>query len=166
MDADGSNQRQLTSGTASNIQPAVSSDGATIAFASTRDGRHQIYLMNLDGSNQRNFTGSVDDETLPAWVGDTAIAFLHVEGTGRRASRTVVRMNFSRETTALMQPQLSISDFAISNDGELLAAVAVAPSPAGGEAQRLFLIPLGGGTPFEVPREGEQDELVHPSFRP
>ena len=166
MDADGSNQRQLTSGTASNIQPAVSPDGATIAFTSTRDGRHQIYLMNLDGSNQRNFTGSVDNETLPAWVGDTAIAFLHVEGTGRRASHTVVRMNFSRETTALTQPQLSIRDFAISNDGELLAAAAVAPTPAGGEAQRLFLIPLGVGTPVEVPREGEQDELVHPSFRP
>ena len=74
MDADGSNQRQLTSGTASNIQPAASPDGATIAFTSTRDGRHQIYLMSLDGSNQRNFTASVDDETLPAWVGDTAPA--------------------------------------------------------------------------------------------
>ena len=54
MDADGSNQTQLTS----NIEYSAvwSPDGTKIAFVSERDGAPEIYVMDADGSNQTNLT--------------------------------------------------------------------------------------------------------------
>jgi Tol biopolymer transport system component len=84
MNADGSNKRQLTSGSVDEW-PAWSPDGTQIAFASTRpldasgDVRH-IWLMNSDGSNLHQLT--FDSTTLnvqglrPDWSPDgTKIAF-------------------------------------------------------------------------------------------
>ena len=39
-----------------------------IAFASYRDGREEIYVMNADGSNQTNLTNSPGDDYSPAWA--------------------------------------------------------------------------------------------------
>lgn len=52
MDADGSNQTQLTSERA-NAHPAWSPNGKTIAFSSHRTGKMEIWVMNADGSDQR-----------------------------------------------------------------------------------------------------------------
>ncbi|NIM49837.1 MAG: hypothetical protein GTN62_06210 [Gemmatimonadales bacterium] len=166
MNADGSNQRQLTRAAGVNQQPAVSPDGNTVAFASTRDGNYEIYLMNLDGANQRNFTLSQANETAPAWMGDSAIAFVREDRSGGTPTRMVTRMNFAREESALTQVQLTVTDFAIAKGGDLLAAVVMSPGPTGATIQRLFLIPLGQGSPSEVPRQGERDQLVTPAFRP
>ena len=60
MNADGSDQHQITNNPANDTYPAWSPDGTTIAFSSNRDG-HQgiagaVYLMNTDGSNVRRVT--------------------------------------------------------------------------------------------------------------
>jgi Tol biopolymer transport system component len=82
MNADGSDQNRLTSsGTTdrdpnritSNISgdsardPAWSSDGAKIAFTTTRDGNPEIYVMNADGSDQTRLTNTLADDIWPAW---------------------------------------------------------------------------------------------------
>jgi len=61
MNADGSDQRQLTF-EGRNAHPSWSPDGKTIAFSSTRTGLLEIFLMNPDGRNQRQLTFSDYEE--------------------------------------------------------------------------------------------------------
>ncbi len=52
MNADGSDLKQLTSNTFSDVYPVWSPDGKRIAFHSNRDSYKEIYFMNADGSGQ------------------------------------------------------------------------------------------------------------------
>ncbi|MBN1976782.1 MAG: PD40 domain-containing protein [Anaerolineae bacterium] len=67
MDVDGSNRRNLTENSASDVHPTWSPDGRYIAFASNRDGNFEIYVVDVDGSNLRNLTQHPADDTTPAW---------------------------------------------------------------------------------------------------
>ncbi len=167
MQVDGSGQRSLTDGRA-NMEPAVSPDGTRIAFSSIRDGNYEIYIMDLDGSNQRNVSqsGPSTHERVPAWLDDDTIVLLREERSGRSATWVVVRQRLGGEARVLTEPTVVISDFALSGDGTLLAAAIEAPGPSGGTSRRLFLIPIGGGQPTEVPRKNDFEQLVRPSFRP
>ncbi|HEY3126676.1 MAG TPA: LpqB family beta-propeller domain-containing protein, partial [Candidatus Limnocylindria bacterium] len=62
--------RQLTSSTATNVRPAWSPDGKSIAFQSNRDGPYHIYVMNSDGSNLRQLTNGDNDDRHPNWSPD------------------------------------------------------------------------------------------------
>jgi TolB protein len=67
MDANGSNQRQLTNNGHININPAWSPDGKHIVFQSWQDKTYQIYIMDADGSNPRNLTNNNFYNYTPAW---------------------------------------------------------------------------------------------------
>ena len=55
MNADGSDQRQLTqSETGSSRTAFWSPDGKQIVFSTNRDGNEEVYLMAADGSGARN----------------------------------------------------------------------------------------------------------------
>ncbi|MEE8573605.1 MAG: LpqB family beta-propeller domain-containing protein, partial [Gemmatimonadota bacterium] len=167
MNADGSNQLAVTEGTAANLEPTVSPDGSRIVFTSVRDDNYEVYLMNLDGSDQRNITQTeLPHERAPAWLGDSAVVYVREEREDRTSTWVVVRHNLDGEMQTLTQPTLVVTDFAISSTGDLLAVTAQFPGPTGGVARRLYLIPLNGETPVEVPRAGEHDQLVRPAFRP
>jgi serine/threonine protein kinase len=64
MEADGSNQRQLTLDVNIDRDPSVSPDGHHIAFASNRAGKFNIWRIDSDGSNAKQLT-SGDDEEFP-----------------------------------------------------------------------------------------------------
>ncbi|MFC1712462.1 DUF5050 domain-containing protein [Candidatus Poribacteria bacterium] len=70
MDADGSNQRNLTNSPGIDWSPAWSPDGQRIAFVSWRDGNSEIYVMGADGSNQRRLTNNPAVENEPDWSPD------------------------------------------------------------------------------------------------
>lgn len=163
VSVDGGEPRQLTR-EGVNLQPAVSPDGRTIAFATRRDRDYEIYLMDLDGSNQRNFTSAPGEETLPAWLGDSTIAFLREERARREVTRRVMSMTSSRGIGTLTPPELLVSDFAVAPDGGFIAATVTQAGPAG-TAVQLFLIPLGG-QPVEVPRRLDTERWLAPAFRP
>jgi len=55
MDADGSNQRQLTND-GINARPAVSHDGRYIIFTSARPTSRNVWRMDVDGSNPKQLT--------------------------------------------------------------------------------------------------------------
>ncbi|MEZ4519232.1 MAG: 6-bladed beta-propeller [Chloroflexota bacterium] len=78
MDADGSNETQLTfTNPANEFVASWSPDGTKLAFDSNRNGDRQIFIMNADGSNQTAITpDDSDDDFNPSWSPDgTRIAF-------------------------------------------------------------------------------------------
>ena len=76
MDADGSNQINLTNNAAVETKPSWSPDGSQIVFDSDRDGNWEIYIMDADGSNPTNLTNNAADDQRPAWSPDgSKIAF-------------------------------------------------------------------------------------------
>ncbi len=63
-------ETQLTQSDGRNDWPAVSPDGKRIAFASSRNGDYEIYLMNLFGSDPQRLTTSRGLDIRPRWSPD------------------------------------------------------------------------------------------------
>jgi outer membrane protein assembly factor BamB len=67
MNADGTDQVNISENTADDTYPAWSPDGKRIAFSTNRDGNYEIYVMNADGTDQVNISENTADDTCPAW---------------------------------------------------------------------------------------------------
>ncbi|HEX6732187.1 MAG TPA: protein kinase [Pyrinomonadaceae bacterium] len=73
MNADGSNQRQLTASSRNNTQPVTTRDGRYLIFVSDRSGTAHIWREDIDGTNPRQLTsgsGEADPSCTPdgKWV--------------------------------------------------------------------------------------------------
>ena len=66
MNADGSDQRNITNNPGLDSHPSWSGDGSRIVFASDRDGDRNIYAMDPDGSNVVRLTDSPGVDHMPA----------------------------------------------------------------------------------------------------
>ena len=82
MNPDGSNQKRLTTRSASDIEAEWSPDGTKIVFASRRASGHvsQIFVMNDDGSDQVQLTHTVVDNYDPTWSPDGTKIALSING--------------------------------------------------------------------------------------
>ena len=67
MNADGSNQTNISNNNSFDGSPVFSPDGTKIAFVSNRSGKHNIWIMNSDGSGLYNLTNSTSDNFYPSW---------------------------------------------------------------------------------------------------
>ncbi|MEP7037233.1 MAG: winged helix-turn-helix domain-containing protein [Acidobacteriota bacterium] len=56
INADGSEQRQLTNDVADDTAPIAAPDNNSIFFTSNRTGKAQVWRMNIDGSSQKQIT--------------------------------------------------------------------------------------------------------------
>jgi Tol biopolymer transport system component len=71
MNADGTNVRRLTENAATDTMPSFSPDGKQIAFVSTRDGNHEIYIMDIEKPGEpRRLTQSPGFDTHPVFSPD------------------------------------------------------------------------------------------------
>lgn len=68
---------RLTDNEQGNFEPALSPDGKTLVFASSRDGNAELYAMTLADKQQRRLTESPRDDWGAAWSPDgKTLAFL------------------------------------------------------------------------------------------
>jgi len=70
MNADGTQQRQLTSDPATDWYAALSPDGQTIVFSSRRAGQFDLYTMDLKGENLKRLTEQRGDNYAPSYSPD------------------------------------------------------------------------------------------------
>jgi serine/threonine protein kinase len=70
---------QLTN-TGSNYTPQIAPDGSRIAFTSERDGKEQVYVMNIHGANQQRISTMDGIAEYPSWSPDgQMLAYTHNE---------------------------------------------------------------------------------------
>jgi Tol biopolymer transport system component len=171
VNADGTDPRRLTEGPAFNFQPAVSPDGRTVAFASTRDGNYEIYLMDASGTNQRNFTRSPAKETTPVWFPNGTLGYLQEQrvGSGRNAQVASVILRADPaigQATPLSPNNLVVTDFAVARDGQMLSLVVSTPGQGGSMTSRVYFFSgAQGGIPSEIPPAAPGEQMFGPSFR-
>lgn len=167
INVDGTGRRALTQdSTATNFQPAVSPDGTTIAFTSTRDGNYEIYLMGADGSNQRNLTQTPGKESLPQWWPDGQLAYLAEQRAGDALQSVVMRRDLRTGQAGPLSPNgLMVTDFAVAPDGQMLALQVERFGSGGTIQRRLFLLPMTGGGPVEVPAAQADEQQSSPGWR-
>jgi TolB protein len=70
MNADGSDEAQLTFHEGIDWTPAWSPDGTKIVFCSDRDGSQDVYVMNPDGSDPVRLTDHPATDCSPSWSPD------------------------------------------------------------------------------------------------
>ena len=75
MNADGTNQQRLTHNNVAEGYPSWSSDGNNIAFSSGRNGKHEVYVMEVANQIVQQLTGVDGDlsSTAPDWSPDGAL---------------------------------------------------------------------------------------------
>ena len=80
VDADGSNDHQLTRGSGSDTKPRWSPDGKRIAFLSDRAGRAAIYVIDVDGGEATQLTKEPTPIRELEWSPDgRSIAFTRID---------------------------------------------------------------------------------------
>ncbi len=84
INPDGSGLRRLTSG----IDPALSTDGQTVAFTRWQGETGSLWLINLDGSNERQVLGFIKQAKGPDWSPDGTQIVLNYQHEGRLEPKT------------------------------------------------------------------------------
>ena len=138
MNADGSDQRQLTDGAYEDQGAHVSHDGRYIVFTSNRTHTYHIYRMDLDGNNLKQLTNGGDNEVGP---------FFSPDGQWVICSWNYVSWKVPVDGGELVQLTNSwASD--MSPDGKLVAYVRQAEADA--RLWKITIIPFAGGPPLQT----------------
>jgi Tol biopolymer transport system component len=82
MNADGSNQRNLTNNFAEDQEPNWSPDGRKIAFTSDRTGSNEVYTFNPNGSRLRQLTDTPGFDGGANWSPDSRMIAFDTERDG------------------------------------------------------------------------------------
>ncbi len=103
---DGSNWRTLTNDKFRDRVPRWSPDGKTIAFASDRSGKYQIWMINADGSDLRQITFTEKTgATAPVFSPDgSRLAFSEINGKISLPSVLDLTKTWQEQTPAPLAP--------------------------------------------------------------
>ncbi len=117
---DGTDPRPLTSTPGGHLSPAISPDGKTIAFVSTRDGNQEIYQMGIDGSARRRLTQTSGRESNPRFLPNGELLFV----AERKKGSEIVRLGSGlAQGTTLAASEQPIAAMDVSRDGGRMAYV-------------------------------------------
>jgi Tol biopolymer transport system component len=138
--------RQLTSSTATNVRPAWSPDGKSIAFQSNRDGPYHIYVMNTDGTNLRQLTSGDNDDRHPSWSPDGKIVAVD---TGDELKREIALIDVaSKSRTVVTKLGMTAQFPSFSPDGRTIAFFLYNQG-----AMNLWTVGTSGGNPVPVTKD-------------
>ena len=143
MNADGSDQHQLTHNPATDFYPSLSPDGKTILFSSNRNGHFEIYSMNIDGSNQTRLTKNIGNLYAPAFSPDGSQIVFTNEGV--QYQHIWVMNQDGKKPHPLTQGDFNNIDPIWAPNGQAIAFV----SDRNGYNQ-LFIMSANGDAPFVV----------------
>ncbi|HTR19384.1 MAG TPA: Ig-like domain-containing protein [Gemmatimonadales bacterium] len=165
---DGSGLKVLTTDSVSQT-PAVSPDGRTVAYVSFRNKSYDVWLMSPDGSNQRAFTRTAApmQEVEPRFLRDGSLLYVQERREANKTVRQVIKADLATGTTTpVTGTEQWISSFAASPAGDVLALVVPGdPDNKKNPMARIFLQPVSGGTPVQIPTTGAEQTLA-PAFLP
>jgi serine/threonine protein kinase/Tol biopolymer transport system component len=139
MNADGSDQRQLTDGAYEDQGAHVSHDGRYIVFTSNRTGTQHIYRMDIDGNNLKQLTHGAD-EGAPFFSPDGKWVIFSSN------NYSSWRVDAGGGESVQLTNNSWASD--ISPDGKLVAHVR--PVGAGSRLWKIPIIPFAGGPPLKT----------------
>ena len=137
VDAEGKQRTQLTENAGNNTSPAMSPDGKTIAFVSTRDGQPHVWLMDALGARaQRATAGKQDVSPIFTPDGQWIIYRSYVTG-----NPNLFKLPVAGGAPLRLTEIISFVP-AISPDGKTIACV---QRPIALARVRLALVPFDGG---------------------
>jgi eukaryotic-like serine/threonine-protein kinase len=139
MNADGSDQRQLTDGAYDDQGAHVSYDGHYIVFTSNRTGNQHIYRMDIDGNNLKQLTQGAG-EVSPFFSRDGKWVIF--------SSNNYSSWKVAVDGGELVQLTNDSWASDMSPDGKLVAHVRSAG--AGSRLWKITIIPFAGGPPLKT----------------
>ncbi len=157
MDADGSNQKNLTADSPkADGAPAWSLDGSNIAIVSRRDGNDEIYVTDADGGNLKRVTYNSASDTRPSWAPDgSKLAFQ----TDRDGNWEIYVMSVDGELDQLTDDAADDIGPAWSPDG---AKIAFSSNRAG--MQHIYIMNADGSSPAQITNSPADD--TEPAWSP
>ncbi len=151
MNADGTNQKQLTTDVHNDVYPSVTADGRYIVFQSNRTGSDHIWRMDIDGNNQKQLTFGVTEKS-PNCSPDSKWVIFEASDSGKT---TIWKASIDGDPPAQI---LNTECFwpAVSPDGKLIACYQfpnrslIFPFEGGKQMKQLDLPVAGGPAGFPV----------------
>lgn len=143
MNADGTEQRQLTAGARSNYGPSVSADGRFVVFVSNRAGAFNIWRMDADGSNPVRLT-SGRGENFPHVTPDGRWVVYATYGGGQDSAIWKIPIDGGEAVRLTSRPA---SWPFVSPDGKSFVCTY---GEGSFEQSRLAVIPIEGGEPTRL----------------
>ncbi len=157
IEAAGRAPRQIRSN-GNDVDPAWSPDGSKIAFASTREGGFQLWVMNADGSNAQRLTSGSSVNRNPAWSPDgSQIAFISNRDAGKE--QVFVIGAGGGEPKQITKGSGAAGKPTWSADGKQLAYYQEV-----GNLTQIFSVELSGGEPKQLTRNNFSS--IDPSWSP
>jgi Tol biopolymer transport system component len=114
INADGTNQRQLTSNQEANRFPRVSADERFIYFASNRTGSNQVWRMQMDGSNQIQI--STGEGGIPIYVSADGHTVYYETAINNNLGKITVNSDGNKVSTIVSNERIRLAEINFAED--------------------------------------------------
>ena len=142
---DGSERKQLTANDAANFSPVVSADGKYIVFSLWRNGKRNLWRMQVDGRNPVQLTFGIVD-SFPSISPDSRWVIYTAES---NAKPTLWKVSIDGGTpTRIMDRNATMG--VVSPDGKYIAYTYPESPDVTAPANRLAVMPFEGGEPVKT----------------
>jgi serine/threonine protein kinase/Tol biopolymer transport system component len=158
VDPASGDNRQLTFDAGANYHPAVTPDGKTIVFVSTRTGNAELWKMGIDGGNPVQVTHTSGIEARPVITPDGKWIIFDVADDNR--SNTIWKLPIDGGQ-AIQLTEVRSLRASISPDGKQFACLY--GDNANGARRKVAVISIDGGPPIE--QLGLSDVVTSPFFK-